>query len=130
VFNNQIYQDGVALLARILLAALFVMAGYNKIVGFDGVVSSIAARGVPLPEIAAVLTILVELVGGLMIMVGLQARWAALALALFIIPVNFFYHPVWDDAAQFNAFYKNLCIMGGMLFLTIHGPGRMALQRG
>ena len=129
MFHRQSYQDLAALVARLALATLFIYAGYNKIVGFEGVARSIAGHGIPLAEVAAVITILIELVGGLMIAVGFQTRWAALAIALFIIPINYFYHPFWADAGEANAFFKNLCVLGGMLMITVHGPGRFALQR-
>ena len=77
----------------------------------------------------AVLVILIELVGGLMILVGCQARWAAFAIMLLNIPINHLYHPFWAADGQLKAFLKNACIMGGMLLITVHGPGRLALQR-
>jgi putative oxidoreductase len=129
MFHSQAYQDGVALLARVLLAALFINAGYHKIVEFDAVVDSIMGRGIPLPQIATVVVILTELVGGLMVLVGFQARWAAFGIMLLIIPINYFYHPFWADDGQLSAFLKNASVMGGMLFVTVHGPGRLALQR-
>jgi putative oxidoreductase len=129
MFHSQAYKDVAALIARALLAALFINAGYHKIVGFDAVVDSIMGKGIPLPQITAVVVILIELVGGLMVLVGFQARWAAFAIMLLIIPINFFYHPFWADGGQLSAFLKDACIMGGMLYVTVHGPGRLALQR-
>ena len=129
MFENRLFQDLAPLLGRVMLGLLFVMAGYGKITGFDGYVDSVAAKGVPLPEIAMVIVIIVELVGGLMLVAGLKSRWAALALFLLIIPVNYFYHPFWADDAQFNRFFKNICIMGGMLYIMAYGPGRISLTR-
>ena len=129
MFDKQLFQDLAPLLGRVMLGLLFIMTGYDKITGFEGYVDSVAAKGVPLPEIAIVVVIIVELVGGLMIAAGLKSRWAALAIFLLIIPINFFYHPFWADDAQFNRFFKNLCVMGGMLYVMASGPGRLSLTR-
>ena len=129
MFDKQLFQDLAPLLGRVMLGLLFIMTGYDKITGFEGYVDSVAAKGVPLPEIAIVVVIIVELVGGLMIAAGLKSRWAALAIFLLIIPINFFYHPFWADDAQFNRFFKNLCVMGGMLYVMASGPWRLSLTR-
>ena len=60
-------QDTVALVARILLAAMFILSGFSKITGFDGTVGYIASKGLPMPQVVAALTILVELGGGIML---------------------------------------------------------------
>ena len=68
------FQDPLALVGRILLASLFVLSGYNKLVGFDGTVGYIAAGGLPMPTVVAVLTILLELGGGLLLVIGFLNR--------------------------------------------------------
>lgn len=121
--------DFATLVGRVLLAAIFVVSGFLKIGGFAGVAGAIASKGLPLPEAGAVLTIVLELVGGLMIVVGWKTRWAALALAVFLVPVTFLFHPFWSAPAEFNAFWKNIAILGGMLVLWAHGPGRLSVDR-
>ena len=79
-----------------------------------------------------VVTLAIELGGGLLLLLGWQARWAALAISLWLIPVTFLFHNYWAvDAAQmrnqFNHFYKNLCIMGGMLYVFAYGSGAFSL---
>jgi len=127
------YQDTVALVGRILLASLFVLSGYNKIVGFDGTVGYIASGGLPMPAVVAVLTILLELVGGLMLVVGLLTRPVALAIAAFTLLAAFMFHAYWSvsDAArmgQYLSFWKNMSIAGGMLVLAAFGPGTISLD--
>ena len=73
--------DWAALVGRILLALIFIMSGFNKIGGFEGTAGYIASKGLPMPQVLAAATILVELGGGILLVVGWKARWAALAIA-------------------------------------------------
>lgn len=115
------------LLGRSLLAIIFIIAGYNKMTGFEETAGYMASKGLPFTEVLLVLTIIIEFGGGLLILVGLQARWAATAIFLFLIPVTVVFHPVWADSGQFNAFFKNLAIMGGMIYIMVFGPGPASL---
>ena len=83
MLNN--LQNPLALIGRILLALMFVLAGFSKIGGFDGTVGYIASKGLPAPALLAALTIVLEVGGGLAIMFGYFTRWSALALAGFTL---------------------------------------------
>ena len=127
------YQYAGLLVGRVLLALIFVLSGFGKITGFEGTVGYMAAMGVPMPEMFLVPVILIELVGGLMIVAGFKARWAALAIGLFLIPTSVIFHAFWaapadQVAAQTIQFQKNLAIMGGMLYVLLVGPGRYSLD--
>ena len=76
-------QNTTVLVGRILLGLLFVLSGFSKIAGFDGTVGYIASQGLPMPTLVAALTVLVELGGGLALIVGFYTRQAALILAAF-----------------------------------------------
>lgn len=120
------------LLGRVLLGLIFVLSGYGKIGGFAQTAAAMAGKGLPMAEVLLVATIAIELGGGLMLLAGWQARWAALAIFLWLIPVTLLFHNYWAvDAAQarnqFNHFYKNLCIMGGMLYIFAYGSGAFSL---
>lgn len=117
------------LVGRIMLALLFILAGWNKIPGFENTAAYMAAKGLPMVEVLLVLTIIIELGGGLLILLGWQARWAALAIFLFLIPVTVIFHPFWADPGEFNAFFKNLAIMGGMLYIVVYGSGPYSLGK-
>lgn len=117
------------LLGRILLSIIFIKAGWGKIGGFEGYAAGMADKGLPFSELLLVLTILIELGGGLLILIGWQARWAALAIFLFIIPVTIIYHPFWADPGEVNSFFKNLAIMGGMAYIVSHGSGPFSLGK-
>jgi putative oxidoreductase len=118
---------------RILLALIFVISGYGKLVGFDGTVGYIASKGLPLPQLAAAAAIAIELVGGVLLVIGWQARWAATAIFVFLIPTTLIFHPFWAAAAanqqmETIQFMKNLCIMGGMLYVMAFGAGPLSVD--
>lgn len=125
--------DSMALLGRILIALLFVPAGWGKIAGFAGTVGYIASKGVPLPEVCAAIAIAAELGLALLLLVGWQARWAALGLAVFTIVITFIFHNFWavpeaQVMAQRMNFFKNMAIAGGVLAFAALGPGRFSVD--
>ncbi len=118
-------QDWVALIGRVLLAVIFIVSGWNKIAGYDGTVSYMQAFG--LPAILLPLVIALELGGGLALLAGVLARWAALALALFSIAAAAIFHSDFADQIQMTMFLKNIAIAGGLLLVFGYGPGRLSL---
>jgi putative oxidoreductase len=127
------WQDTLALVGRVLLAWLFVPAGWGKIAGFSGTAGYIASQGVPFPEVAAALAIAIELGLGLLLLVGWQTRWAALGLAIFIAVITPIFHAYWavpeaQQMMQQQAFNKNLAVLGGLLALTAFGAGRLSID--
>ena len=125
--------DGVALIARIVMSTMFIVSGFGKLMGFAGTVDHIAAKGVPLPEIAAVIAILIELGGGLAVLFGWKTRWAAIAYVLFLIVITPIFHNFWtmEGAARMANninFMKNVTILGGFLLLYAFGPGRYSVD--
>ncbi|MEX2198024.1 MAG: DoxX family protein [Burkholderiales bacterium] len=124
-----LFQPWGLLVGRLMLAYMFIVSGYGKIAGFAGAAKFMASKGMPLVEPLLVGAIIIELIGGLMLVVGWKARWAAWAIFLFIIPTTIIFHPVWADASQMIQFNKNLAIMGGMLYIALMGPGRLSLDK-
>lgn len=112
--------------ARVLMGFIFVMAGINKITGFDGTAQYMAGAGLPMVNILLVLTIIIELGGGLMVVLGYRAREAALVIFLFLIPVTLVFHPFATDGISFM---KNMAIMGGMLMVAAMGSGPYSLKK-
>lgn len=126
-------QDALALAGRVLLAYLFVPAGWAKIAGFSGTAGYIASQGLPLPEVAAAIAIGVELGLGLLLLIGWQTRWAALGLAIFVAAITPIFHGYWSmpEAQQMMQklmFNKNLAITGGLLALAAFGAGRLSVD--
>lgn len=121
------------LLGRLLIAFIFVFAGYGKITGFEGTVGYIASKGVPLPQLAAIGAIVVELGGGLMLILGWNARLAAAALFGFTALAALIFHNFWavpPEMAQNQMihFMKNVSMMGGLLYVVVHGSGPLSLN--
>ncbi len=105
---------------RVLLASIFLMSGFGKITHWSGNESMVAAKGIPLPAVALALAVLFEIAGGLSLITGYHARWGALALFLYLIPVSLTIHNFWASPAaerqnQMIHFMKNVSIMGGLL---------------
>ncbi len=126
-------QDTLALIGRVLIAYLFVPAGWGKIAGFSGLAGYIASKGVPLPEVCAAIAIAAELGLGLLVLIGWQARWAALGLAIFVAVITPIFHGYWslpaaEQMMQKQAFDKNTAIAGGLLLLAAFGAGRLSLD--
>jgi putative oxidoreductase len=133
--RTDVQKDWAALLGRILLAGMFVFSGYGKIAGFAGTASNIASKGLPMPEVLAVIAILIEVGAGLAILFGWKARWAALAFMVFLVVITPIFHNFWAVppelvAAQKINFMKNVSIFGGMMLLFAFGPGRYSVDRG
>jgi putative oxidoreductase len=126
-------QSLVPLLGRILLAAIFISSGFGKITGFEGAVGYIASKGLPMPQLLAIGAIVVEVGGGLMLLVGWKTRWAATALLVFTGLAALLFHNFWavpQDQAQNQMihFMKNLAICGGFLYVIAFGPGETSID--
>lgn len=121
------------LVGRILIALIFILSGANKISGFDGTVAYIASKGLPLPQLAALGAIIVELGGGILLIVGWKARWAAAAMLLFTGVAALIFHNFWASPPaqaqnQMIHFMKNISMMGGLFFVVIHGGGALGVD--
>ena len=119
----------VPLIARLLLAALFIVAGFNKITNVAGTAAYMGRQGLPEPQLVAWAVIAIELLGGLMLILGWKTRWVAWGLAFFTLATAIVGHAFWKDAAQTTQFLKNLAIVGGFLLLAVAGPGRLSVDR-
>ena len=128
--------DAGLLLARVMLCALFLVAGYGKLMAVGRTAGYLGSLGVPMPAITVWLVIAAELGLAALLLLGIRARWVALALCLFTLVTAALGHGFWniDPAtpqymAQQTQFLKNLGIAGGFLVLALIGPGRFALDR-
>ncbi len=123
-------RDAAALIGRALLALLFILAGISKVTDPAGTMAYIGSAGLPLPQAAYAGTVAVEVLGGLALLAGFKARWAALALALFSFATAIFFHNDFSVQTEMTAFLKNLAIGGGMLMVYAFGPGKYSLDKG
>jgi putative oxidoreductase len=124
------------LLGRFLITFLFLRSGIEKIGNFTGVAGGMAAKGMPYAEVFLVGAIVIEIVGSLCVLLGWQARWGALALLVFLVPATLIFHSFWAiDPAQLkemtnqtNHFFKNVAIMGALVFIIGVGSGPLSLS--
>lgn len=126
-------QKTLPIIARILIALIFVLSGASKISSFDGTVAYIASKGLPLASVAAIMAIIVELGGGLMLVFAYRARLAAFLLAGFTFVAAFVFHNFWAMPAdemqnQMIHFMKNLALAGGLLMVVVHGASAKELK--
>ncbi len=111
------------LLGRFGLSLIFVVEGLHKALEFDESLLILKEEEFPMPFISLVFSIIVELIGGLAIVIGYKTTIAALAISLYLIVSTVFFHPVWHDMAFFMDFVKNIAIIGGLFILAYHGSG-------
>jgi len=134
-------RDVAPLVGRILLALIFVVSGFGKVMDMSGTAGYMVQAGISsaLVHPALYLTIAIELGCGSLIMAGLQTRLAALAIFLWFIPVTLVFHVAgyYHAAQQHQAmaaltqqimFLKNISIMGGLLLLAGLGPGPISVD--
>lgn len=121
--QNTQFNAVMSLVARVLMAYIFIIAGWGKVTSYQATAGYMESMGVP----AALLpmTILVELGGGLALLFGFQARFAALGLAVFSLITAFLFHGSAEDGINFM---KNLAMTGGLFFLMLHGAGKFSLD--
>ncbi|ANB75993.1 DoxX family protein [Paraburkholderia phytofirmans] len=132
LFENQ--KDAGILVARILLMVLFVMFGWSKLTGFSGTVAYMTSSGAPIPELSAIIAVVMEFVVGIALVVGFYTRPLALLLGIYTLATAIIGHHYWNmtGAMQYENminFYKNLSIMGGLFLLCVTGPGKYSLDR-
>jgi len=126
---NDFLQDYGPFVGRILLAAIFVISGFGKLMDPAGTAGYIASKGLPLAQVGAWVAIIIELLGGLMLAVGFRARLAAFAIFAFTVVATVVFHPWWADPGQKIQFLKNVAILGGLLYVMAHGAGKLAVDK-
>lgn len=114
-------------LARLLMSHMYLLSGFQKITGFAGTQQYMDSQGVP--GMLLPLAILVELGGGLAVLVGWQTRWASLLLAGFTVVAAVLFHWDFADRMQVINLMKNFVIAGGFLALAAAGPGALSFDK-
>jgi len=121
------------LLARILLALIFVLAGISKLADPSHTVGQMASHGIPLPNVLVFGAIAVELIGGLVLMAGWHGRLAALVLGAYTLTLALIFHPYWaasgaEAGTQHALFFGHLSMIGGMLYVAVYGSGPLSVD--
>jgi len=122
------------LLGRILLSFIFILSGIFKFVNYDSTVQMMAAKGMTLVPFFLVTAALLEIVGGIFILIGFYTRIGALLLLIFILPTTLIFHDFWNVQGsememQMSNFLKNVAIMGGLLYVACTGAGKLSIDR-
>ena len=125
----------ILLVGRLLIAMLFIVFGYMKLADFNGSTAYFSRWEFPMPAVSAVVAIIFELGFGILLAIGWKTRWWAWALVLYTIIATAVAHRYWTypAAAQFaqtSFFFKNLTIVGGLLYIAAIGPGRYSVDKG
>jgi putative oxidoreductase len=120
-------------IARFLIALIFVLAGFSKLGMIGATSAQMAGHGIPYSNILVWGAVAVELGGGLMVMTGLLARWAALVLFFYTLALALIFHAYWAVPAaevrtQHGAFFEHIAMMGGMLYVVAFGAGAYSLD--
>lgn len=111
-------------LGRVLLVLIFFIGGFGLLSG-DVPVDYAASKGVP--AFAVWIGFAIKLFGGLAVIIGFQTRIAALLLVLFTMGTAFIFHPFWVEG-EWNSFWKEISMIGGLLFLAAVGPGALSVD--
>ena len=130
---NPAAQSQTLLIGRVLLALVFLVAGIRIILSYSGNIGYFTKLGFPAPEVMTVLAILIEIGGGVLLILGWQTRRISWLLVLFVIIATAMAHRFWEfEAAQYgnqlNHFLKNVAIIGGLLYVIVFGAGRLSLD--
>jgi putative oxidoreductase len=115
-------------LGRLLMSSLFIWAGFGKLTNPSGTAQYFASYHLPAPDVLVWIVIIIELIGGLLILVGFQTRWVALVLALFCLVTGFAIHLPAGDLPNMINFYKNLVMAGGFLYVVAYGAGALSVD--
>lgn len=126
--SSDVAQASVSLIGRVLLSTLFILSGFSKLAAPAMMVGYISSAGLPLPQVALVVAILVEIGGGIALIAGYRARAVAAVLAVFSVATALAFHNALGDQNQFIHFFKNIAMAGGLLQVVAFGAGRFSLD--
>jgi putative oxidoreductase len=126
--NLEKHADHAALVGRLFYSSLFVLYGYLKLTGLAGTTAYMTKQGLPAPAVSAILAAVIELGGGLLMLVGYQTRPVALGLAVYVLVAGLIAHTNFADPNQMSHFMKNMAIVGGSLAFVAFGAGAYSLD--
>jgi putative oxidoreductase len=118
----------ISVAARLLMAQMFIISGWQKLTGFNGTEGYFSSLGIPLVGVVTPLVILIELGGGLALLFGFKTRWVAAVIAAFTVGSALIAHMNFSDQGQAINFMKNLSITGGLLWFAKYGAGSASID--
>ena len=126
--TNGLYSPYLAVSGRVLLAAIFLWSGLGKLLDPASSLGYIGSVGLPLPEVSLVTAIIVELAGGIALVLGYRTKLVAALLALFSIATALVFHSAFGDQNQLIHFFKNVAMAGGLLQVAAFGAGPIGID--
>jgi putative oxidoreductase len=118
----------IPLLARALIAGLFLSSGLQQFVNPGATQQTMASHGIPLIPLFYAGAVALQIVGGLALLLGWWSRWGSAALIAFLIPTTVLFHLDFAQQEQVFNFTKNVAVIGGLLMLIRYGPGRLSVD--
>ena len=124
----------LVLAGRVLISVIFLLSGVSKIMDWSGTAQLMAGQGLPLVPLFLGAAIVIEIAGGLSVLLGWNARWGAWLLFLYLIPTTLVFHNFWvlsgaEQQTQLVNFLKNLSIMGGLLLVAAYDRAALVTVR-
>lgn len=120
-------QKAMPLLGRILIAQIFLMSGVNKIMGFSDVIGAVPEY-IPFPAVALGIAVALEIIGGLMVLIGFKTRIGALLLLIFLIPITVIFQWNFGTQQAIIAFSQHLAMIGGLVYILGFGSGAYSVD--
>lgn len=120
--------NSIAAFGRLLLAVMFILSGFGKIGAPEATQGYIASVGLPLPMLSYLLAVVVEVGGGILLVIGYQARIVATVMAAFTLATALLFHNNFADQNQMIHFLKNISIVGGLLQVVAFGAGSLSFD--
>ncbi len=119
---------------RIFISFIFLITGLSKVVLWHTYMVILSTKMIPLDPIVLLISLLVEILGGLSILMGYKIRYTSMMLFLYLLPVSLIMHNFWAFSGlqfthEFLNFLKNMAIMGGLLYLAHYGAGPFSVDR-
>lgn len=114
----------LTLIGRILFGGFFIISGINHFLELEGMTGYAASKGVPMANLAVIVSGLLILVGGAMVLIGWKVKWGALLIVLFLVPVSLMMHDFWaiedpqEAQTQMSNFMKNFALVGASLMIA------------
>jgi len=120
--------SALPLIGRVMIAAIFLLSGVSKVTAPAATIGYIQSAGLPLPQVGFAVAVLIELGGGIALVLGYRTRIVAAILAAFAIVTALAFHSALGDQNQFINFFKNVAMAGGLLNVVAFGAGAWSLD--
>jgi putative oxidoreductase len=134
MMGQQLMQDAGLLVARLMLALVFLVSGIDKALHWSAGLDEVVAGGLPFPQATLAATIAVQILGGLSVALGFRTRLGAFLLAGFTVVATLLYHHFWSVVGEareheLTTFLEHVAILGGFVAIMAAGPGALSLER-